>query len=295
MKAAPFEYFAPVTLAEVHELLAPSSSIGDGGAKVLAGGQSLVPLMNFRLARPSRIVDINRVKELAYFRVMPDALELGALCRQADIEADATVDSCGALRDAIPLIGHVAVRRRGTVIGSLVHGDPLAEWAALAILLDGEITVSSARGSRTIPAREWFTGYLDTAIDGDEVAESARFRLSSSGEGSAFVELARRHGDFCLVSAAASVALDDAGCVRQARVIVSGLGPVPLLVKEVGEALQGARPTEEVLAEVSRQAWNIGKVPGDIHASGAYRRHVAPVFVHRAMSLATRRAQEAQR
>jgi len=251
--------------------------------------------MNFRLARPSRLVDINRVKELAYFRVSPEALEVGALCRHADIEGDARLDSCGALSDALPLIGHVAVRRRGTVIGSLVHGDPLAEWASLAILLDGEITVSSTRGSRTVPAREWFTGYLDTAIDGDEVAESARFRLSSAGEGSAFVELARRHGDFCLVSAAVSVALDDAGCVRRARVIVSGLGPVPMLMNEIGEGLQGARPTEEVLSEMSRQAGSVVNVPGDIHASGEYRRHVAPVFVHRAMTLATRRAQEAQR
>src|ERR671936_754799 len=202
MKPAPFDYAAPTELEEAIELL------GRHGpeARPLAGGQSLVPLLNFRLARPSLVVDLNRIQSLAYNRASDGALVVGALCRQRDLELDPEVmRRCAAIADALPLVGHVAIRNRGTVLGSLAHADPAAEWPALALLLDATMRVTGPDGERQLPATDLFTGVFDTALRPGELLVETTFPWPAKGAGTAFVEIARRHGDFALVAVALEV------------------------------------------------------------------------------------------
>src|SRR5205823_1678108 len=206
MKPAPFEYHAPTEVAEAVRLLA---SYGDEG-RALAGGQSLVPLLNLRLARPKAIIDLNRIESLAYHRLEGDVLVVGALCRQRDLERDpAVLARCAAIADALPLIGHLGIRNRGTVVGSLAHADPAAEWPLLAMLFDAELVAEGSGGRRSIRAADFFKGAFSTALDPGEILVEARFQLPPEGAGTAFVEVARRHGDFALGAAGAVVAGDD--------------------------------------------------------------------------------------
>jgi|SRR5579872_370405 len=292
MKAPAFEYVRAESLSDVHEALEEALS-DDLVAKVLAGGQSLVPLMNFRLARPDRLVDINRLGELRHHELEGGVLRLGALCRHADIERDPDVMAAsGALADAVPLIGHPSVRARGTVVGSLAHGDPLAEWIALLLLFDGAVTLSSRRGRRTVGAADWLEGYLRTAAADDELVEEATFVLPGDGgpgRGSAFVEVAHRHGDFCLVAAAASLTLGDGGEVAAARLVVAGLGPVPFRAVGVETGLAGLRPTEAAFAQ-ALESLPDEDAQDDLHATAGYRRHTARVVAARALVAAAGRA-----
>jgi aerobic carbon-monoxide dehydrogenase medium subunit len=272
MKPAPFAYHAPTDIATAVRLLA---ELGEG-ARALAGGQSLVPMLSLRLARPEAIVDLNRIQALDYHRIEGEHLVIGALCRQRDIEKDAAVLArCAAIADAIPLIGHVGIRNRGTVVGSLAHADPSAEWPVLALLLDAEVVAEGPHGRRTIAAADFFRGLFATDLQLGEIAVEARFTMPSRGTGTAFVEVARRHGDFALGIAGAAVTLDASGAVASARLVLGGFDSVPVLVTP----------------DPTKVAGEIDPVD-DIHATAAYRRKLAQTLATRALGLAERRARE---
>lgn len=272
MKPPPFAYHAPTDVASAVRLL---SEIGEG-ARPLAGGQSLVPMLNLRLARPEAIVDLNRIPELSYHRVEGQSLVVGALCRQREIERDASLLArCSALADAVPLVGHVGIRNRGTVVGSLAHADPSAEWPLLAMLLDAEIVAEGPSGRRTISAGEFFRGLFTTALGASEIAIEARLRLPDPATGTAFVELARRHGDFALGAAAAAVTLDSGGRVAARRLVLGGFDSVPReATPDPGAVPDEIRPVD------------------DIHAPAGYRRKLAQTLARRALTLAEQRARE---
>jgi len=239
----------------------------------------LFPMLNLRLARPEALVDLNRIEALAYHRLEGDTLVVGALCRQRDIERDVEVlRRCGALADAMPLIGHVGIRNRGTVLGSLAHADPSAEWPTLAVLLDATIEVASLEARRQIPARAFFKGLFATDLRPGELVVEARFPLPSAGAGSAFVEVARRHGDFAIGAAAAVVSIGPDGKVADARLALGGFDSVPI------------RATPDP-ASVSDQVHPVD----DIHAPASYRRKLAETLAGRALDLAERRAREETR
>ena len=272
MKPPAYEYHAPTDLGGALALL---TSLGDG-ARPLAGGQSLFPMLNLRLARPEALIDLNGIGTLAYHRLEGDTLVVGALCRQRDIERDAQVlERCGAIADAVPLIGHVGIRNRGTVVGSLAHADPSAEWPLLAVLLDATLEVASVGGRRSIPARAFFKGLFTTDLRPGELVVEARFPLPPVGAGSAFVELARRHGDFALGAAAAVVRMGSDGRVAEARLALGGFDSVPVR----------ATPDPGALASEIHPV-------DDIHAPAAYRRKLAATLARRALDLAEKRAVE---
>jgi CO/xanthine dehydrogenase FAD-binding subunit len=235
VKPAAFAYDDPRELGHVLDLLAREGE----DVKVLAGGQSLVPLLNFRLARPDRLVDLNRVEELAYLRRDGDVLRIGALARHADLERSEEVAAgWPLLAAAVRFVGHVQIRARGTVCGSVAHADPAAELPVALAALDARFHVRSARGSRTLGAEELFLGFLTTTLEPDELLVEIEVPAPPAGSGSAFVEHARTHGDFALGGAAAVVA------GREARLALLAAGPVPLRAREAEEvvATRGSFP-----------------------------------------------------
>jgi aerobic carbon-monoxide dehydrogenase medium subunit len=286
MKPAAFEYHAPHAIGEAVTLL---ESFGEE-ARPLAGGQSLVPLMSLRLARPSAIVDLNRIIELEYHRVEAEGLLVGALCRHRDIELDEDVLArCAAIADAVPLIGHVGIRNRGTVAGSIAHADPSAEWPCLALLLDAEIHVEGQAGRRRIPARDFFKGAFTTDLRPGELIVEVRFGWLPEGAGSAFVEVARRHGDFALGGAGAVLALAADGAVREARVAVAGVD-IPSRAAAAEAELLGRAPDKQACRAAAAAAAAELRPTGDIHAPAAYRRRLGETLIRRALEQAAQRA-----
>lgn len=287
MKPPPFEYLAP---GELDEAVAVLAEHGDE-AKLLAGGQSLMPLLSFRLARPSILVDLNRVPGLDGADLDGDVLRIGAMTRQRTVERlPGLRERCPMIVEAIEQIGHVTIRNRGTVGGSLAHADPAAEWTALALNLDAELEVLGPNGSRTVAADEFFVTYFTTALAAEEVLTQVRLRIPNGGSGSCFLELARRHGDFALVGVGALVSLDDSGAIADARVALIGVGDRALRASGVEAALRGREPSEELFAEA---AGHVGEGMGgrsDVHASEEYRRHAAVVLTRRALTTALARA-----
>jgi carbon-monoxide dehydrogenase medium subunit len=287
VKPPPFEYVAPRSLDEA------VAALGEHGdeAKVMAGGQSLVPLLAFRLARPSVVVDVNRVAGLDGARLDGDTLELGALTRQRDVELlPGLRERCPMIVEAVEQIGHVAIRNRGTVGGSLAHADPAAEWTALALALDAELDVYGPGGTRTLPAREFLISYFTTALQPDEVLTRIRLRVPNGRTGSCFLELARRHGDFAIAGVGALVSLDADGSVGDARLALIGVGERAVRATAAEQVLRGSRPSEDVLADAAGAVDGEIEPNGDIHASAGYRRHVAAVLVRRALETAVARA-----
>jgi aerobic carbon-monoxide dehydrogenase medium subunit len=287
MKPAPFDYAAPT---DVDEALALLSRHG-GDARALAGGQSLVPLLNFRLARPGLIVDLNRIESLAYYRAADDGLVVGALCRQRDVELDAGIAGrCAAIADALPRIGHVAIRNRGTVVGSLAHADPAAEWPALALLLDATLRVAGPDGEREVPAKDFFTGVFATALDPGELIIEATFPWGERRAGSAFVEVAKRHGDFALVAAGATLVVAPDGTIEEARIALAGVGETAVRAGSAEAALKDRKAGDAVFAEAAATAAEGLHPADDIHAPAAYRRRAAQALVKRALALALTRS-----
>jgi carbon-monoxide dehydrogenase medium subunit len=288
MKPPPFDYLAPASLDEAVAALAEH---GDE-AKVLAGGQSLVPLLAFRLARPSLLVDVNRVPGLDGVALENGTLTVGALARERDVELTPGLrERCAMVTDAIEQIGHVAIRNRGTVGGSLVHADPAAEWTALAVALDGEVDLIGPGGGRTVPASDFLVSYFTTTLAADEILTRVRLRIPEGRSGSCFLELARRHGDFAIVGVGALLTLDGEGSVEDARVALIGVGETAVRSTQAEEVLRGERPTTALFAEAAKAAAAALEPNGDIHASAQYRRDVADVLVRRALGTALERAQ----
>lgn len=287
MKPPAFDYLSPTSLAEVHELL---STHGEDG-KILAGGQSLVPLLNMRLAHPSTLIDINRVTELDYIRKTADGgLAIGALTRQQTLLEDAVVaEHTPLLVEATRYIGHRTIRNRGTVGGTLAHADPAAEMPAVMVALDAEFVVTSAGGERVIPAREFFVDYLTTALAQDELLTEVRIPAAAPRTGSAFQEVSRRHGDFAIVAVAALVTLADDGSCADARLVLTGVGGTPQALDLTG-TLIGQAPTAEVIKAAANKAATEIEPTADIHATEAYRRQLARVLSRRALTAAVERA-----
>jgi CO/xanthine dehydrogenase FAD-binding subunit len=287
LKPAPFEYVAPGSLDEALSVL---EKLGED-AKILAGGQSLVPLLNLRLARPGHLVDINRLRELDYLRPLDaGGLAVGALTRHRSLERSTVAAAHAPLwSEAAPLIGDRQVRFRGTVGGSLAHADPSSELPTVAVATEAEIVVRGPRGERTIAAADFFAAALMTVLEPDELLVEVRIPAAPAGAGHAFLELARRHGDFALVSAAASVVVTD-GRVTWVRIALGGVAPTPLRATRAEASLLGESPTSVVLARAGRLAAEDTDPGGDMHGSPEYRRDVAAVYVERALDSALRRA-----
>ena len=287
MKPPPFEYFDPTTIDETVSVL---QQYGDD-AKVLAGGQSLMPLLNFRLARPTAVVDINGVKELDYLRKEDGWLAIGALVRQRAAELSGLVaDSCPMLAEALPLIGHFQIRNRGTIAGSLAHADPAAELGAVAVVLGAELRIKGPHEDRRIPAEQFFVSYLTTALAPNELLVEVRFPTARPRTGYAFAEFARRHGDFALVGVAAVVEQDQARRCSDVRLAFTGIGPVPLLFTDEKGQLRGEPITAEAVNSCAERVTADLKPESDLHASSEYRRELAVVLAERALGVAAARA-----
>ena len=280
MKPAPFTYHRPETVAEATGLLA---ELGDG-AKVLAGGQSLVPMLNLRLAVFDDLVDLGRIADLAGIERRNGHLWVGAATTEAAVEHDAEVAAAvPLLARATPLIGHRQIRNRGTVGGSLAHADPAAEYPAVALALDAELEAVSPRGVRTIAAAEFFTGVWDTALADDEILTGARFPVWTGRCGCAVQELARRHGDCAIAGAAVAVELGADDRVARAAIALIGMGSTPVRAAVAEAAALGAPAGDPAAEELGQLAVaDLADVPSDLHGSAAYRRRIAAVLVARA-------------
>ena len=288
MKPAPFDYLTPTS---VDETLAILREHGDD-AKVLAGGQSLVPMLNFRLARPEVLVDINRVAGLDGLEVEDGALRIGAMVRHRALEnhLSSAEGAWGLLGEAVGHVGHVHIRTRGTVGGSLAHADPAAELPALVRALDGVLVARGPQGDRAIPAAEFFTGLLSTSLGPGELLAAVRLPLPDARCGYAVEEFTRRAGDFAIVAAIAAVELDGAGRTARVRVAIAGAGPAPVRLAKVEAALGGVEPSERVFRQVLKDHALEIEPGDDVHASAEYRRHLTRVLTVRALLRASARA-----
>jgi aerobic carbon-monoxide dehydrogenase medium subunit len=279
MKLPPVDYEAPGTLDEALDLLAEHQD----EASVLAGGQSLIPLLALRLAQPAVLIDINGVAELSGVSTTDGWVTIGATTREYVAEESATIaESVPLLAAALPLIGHEAIRSRGTVGGSLAHADPAAELPAVARALNAEFVVRGPSGERVVPAAEWFEGYLTTSRGPDELLTEVRFPAARPGTGTSFQEVARRHGDFAMVGLATSVTLN-AGTITDARLAFAGVSDVPARATAAEELLEGERPTAELFDEAARVAAADIDPPSDLHGSAEYRKKVAAALVRRGL------------
>jgi aerobic carbon-monoxide dehydrogenase medium subunit len=291
VKPAPFDYAVPTTVDEAVGLLAEH---GDE-AKVLAGGQSLVPVLALRLARPGVLVDVNRVDGLAGVRRENGAVRVGALTRHAAVERDRDLAAAvPLLARAAPLIGHFQIRNRGTVGGSLAHADPAAEWPAVALALDAELEVRSAGGTRTVGARDFFASTFMTALEPADLLVAARFPVWGAGAGFTVEELARRSGDFAIAGAVCGVQLAG-GTVTRAAIALLGMGSTPRRADAAEQRLVGAAPDDLDLGGLGRLAVADLEPPGDVHASSSYRRRVGAALVARALARALDEAQREER
>ncbi|MCI0547663.1 MAG: FAD binding domain-containing protein [Candidatus Rokubacteria bacterium] len=285
MKPAPFAYLRAESAAAAVAALAEHGE----EAKILAGGQSLVPMLNMRLARPAVVVDINPARDLDYVRLADGGLAVGALTRQRALEAWAA-ERAPLLAEALRVVGHLAIRARGTVGGSLAHADPASELPAVLLACDGEVTARGPGGERTIAAPELFLAPLTTALAPGEVLTEARFRLPAPGEGWGFAEVARRHGDFALAGAVALLGVGGDGRVARARLAFFGVGGTPVRGAAGEAVLVGQTPTPARIEEAGRAAATALAPDGDIHASADYRRRVAGVLAARTLTAALGRA-----
>ena len=287
MKPAPFGYHRPATVAEAVALL---DALQDD-VKVLAGGQSLVPLMNFRLSVPAELVDINGIAELTGHDVTGDVLRLGALTRHHELERSATVRGAAPLLAlAAPYVGHPQIRSMGTLGGSLSHADPAAELPGIMLALDARMVVASARGERIVPAAEFFVSHFTTALEPDELLAAVEVPVAPERTGHAFLEVAARYGDFALVGAGAAVTVDADGVITEARIACTSVAPTPVRAAAAEELLRGATPDADVLAEVERLVAGALEPTPELKASAAYKRRTAGVLVARALRQAWREA-----
>ena len=290
MKPAPFIYLTPSTIEEAIALLVAHGET----AKLLAGGQSLVPMMNFRLARPEQVIDLNRVQGLDYITERDGRLMVGAMTCQRSLERSALIrQHYPLLLEATELIGHTAIRNRGTVGGSLAHADPAAELPAVLLAYGGSVVVQGPQGTRQIAAEELFLTYFTTALAPDEILTEVRFPRWPQSTGWCFMEESRRHGDFAMVGVAALLTLDaERRCTRVA-VALTGVGGVPYNVVEASAILVGQVPDETRIAEVAQAAAAGVEPEGDLHASAEFRRHLSGVLTRRALHQAVARAMSA--
>lgn len=287
MKPAVFSYGKPDTLEEALSLMAEHGH----DASVLAGGQSLVPVLSMRIARPAHVVDLNAVPGLSVIEAEPEALVVGAMTRQrAALESELLRDECPLLAEALAHVGHPETRNRGTVGGSIAHSDPAAEIGAVAVACDAEVVLRSSTGTRAEPVSDFLLAPYMTARQPDELIVETRFPRTRGAWGWAFQEIARRHHDFALVAVAVGIELVD-GAIGQARIAYAGAGGTALRAHGAEDLLRGATPSAEAFSEAARLASTEIDPPTDILASADYRRHVATVLTQRSLALAAERAE----
>jgi carbon-monoxide dehydrogenase medium subunit len=278
MKPPLFSYHDPRTMADVVGLLTTLDN-----AKLLAGGQSLMPMLNMRYVLPDHVIDLNRVDGLSFIREHDGALEIGAMTRQRDLEfSDLVRERCPLMYEAIRQVGHRQTRNRGTLGGSLCHLDPSAELVSVAAAVDAKVAVAGKNGTRSIDISSFPAGYMMPSIDLDELVTGATFPCWSPGHGYAFVEFARRHGDFAIVSAAVLLEEDTNGKVTRASVTLGGIGPAPVRASEVEQALIGETIEEKRLRKICETLRTLDAVD-DIHAPASYRQQLATVLSRRAL------------
>jgi len=278
MKPPLFRYHDPENVAEVLALLGQC-----GNAKLLAGGQSLMPMLNMRFVLPDDVIDLNRVGALAFIRENGGMLEIGAMTRQRDLERDAVVsDVCPLLANAISYVGHQQTRNRGTLGGSLCHLDPSAELVAAAMALDAVVTIAGPSGSRELPFAQFPQAYMMPAIGTDELLTAVRFPLWQSSHGHAFIEFSRRHGDFAVCAVAVMLEKNGAGMITRASVTVAGLDAAPVRVREAEQALLGQTASEALFCAAAEHCRALDAL-GDVHAPASYRKHLAVVLTRRAL------------
>lgn len=279
MKPPTFDYHAPASVGEAVALL---SELGDA-AKVLAGGQSLVPMLALRLAAFDHLVDIGRIGELVGIDAAEGAVTVGAGTTQATIEASSALSaSVPLLARATPLIGHFQIRNRGTIGGSLAHADPAAEYPAVALTLDADLELQSHRGRRWLRARDFFTGFWSTALEPDEMLVNVRFAVWSGRCGFAFREFARRHGDFAVAGAAVALMLGADERIERCGISLIGMGSTPIRARNVEGAVIGQAPPIEASDVGAMAIADVDEVPSDLHGSAEYRRRVGSTMVARA-------------
>jgi CO/xanthine dehydrogenase FAD-binding subunit len=289
MKPAPFDYEDPRDLNGALTLLAEHGH----DAKVLAGGQSLVPLMNFRLARPQMIIDVNRLPGVSSIRASGGMLRIGALTRQAVLERSPLVArDWPLLAEAVGFVAHAQIRNQGTVGGSVAHADPAAELPCALVALDARFVARSLRGTRTIPSAEFFVGPLETALAPDELLVQIEVPRPQPSTGVAFVEFARRHGDFALGGAAITVDLDDSGVCRSAAISLLAAGPTPVRATAAEQALAGNRMTLSLARDVAALAVAGINPTGDLHGGSEYRRGLIEALLRRGLVVAAARGEE---
>ncbi len=287
MKPAPFSF---VSANSVADAIAALSTHG-ADAKLLAGGQSLLPTMNMRLARPSVVIDINGIAELSYIRETPDGLAIGALTRHSAVEASEVVRRVNPLVvDAVRYIGHFQIRTRGTIGGSLAHNDPAAEYPLIARLMDATIVLTGPDGERVVGAGDFFVTYFTTDIRPGEILTEVRIPALPPRTGHAIVELTRRHGDLAIVSVAATLTLDAGGLVTAARLAANGVGGVPHLASATAQ-LVGTKPTDADLAAVASAIGDEVTPEADAFTTSEYRKHVTEVLSRRALKTALERVE----
>jgi carbon-monoxide dehydrogenase medium subunit len=287
VKIGPLEYHRPQSIDEAVELLVRYN----GEAKPLAGGQSLIPLLAMRMSTPEAVIDLNDLPELALKRFTDEEFVIGAMTRHRAIETDQRVAGrCAAIADVAPLIGHAAIRNRGTVGGSIAHGDAAAEWPALCLLLDAVLEVRGPKGARSIPAEKFFHGFLTTAMESDELLLSVRTRMPVRRTGTAFQELSRRHGDYAIVGLGASLTVDGQGRISAARLAMSGVAPAPHRPREAEQLVLGQSASSLVLEEVADAVAASISPPPDLNGDTEYRRQLSRVLTKRVLPTACERA-----
>jgi carbon-monoxide dehydrogenase medium subunit len=287
MKPPPFSYHDPKTVSEAVGLLTSLEN-----AKLLAGGQSLMPMLNMRFVLPDHIVDLNRVEGLSYIRDTGSALEIGAMTRQRELEFSDTVRTHWPIvHEALLQVGHRQTRNRGTIGGSLCHLDPAAELVSLATAYDAIVTVVGPNGPREIAFADFPAAYMAPAIEQNELVTAVRFPRWSPGHSYAFIEFSRRHGDFAITSAAVLLEADGAGKITRASVTLGGVGTAPIRAREVEEAIVGQVPKPELFREACESCRKFEALE-DVHAPASYRQHLAAVLSRRALEKAQARLAE---
>lgn len=280
MKPSSFEYLTPKTVKETIGLL---EQYGDE-IKVLAGGQSLVPMLNFRVARPKFLVDINGIRELEYIREERGELVIGALTREWAVEKSPLVrEKCPILPKAISYIGHLPIRTRGTIGGSLVHADPSAELPIMACALEAKMKIVGPAGERVLRAEEFFMTYLTSAMEAAEILVEVRIPVFAAQTGWSFMELSRRHGDFAIVAVASMLTMGEKGVCQKAKIALGGVAPTPIRARAAEDLLTGKPITEALMAEAGIKAAEATDPESDYHASAEYRKDMARVYTVRSL------------
>ncbi|QHA93090.1 xanthine dehydrogenase family protein subunit M [Bacillus sp. N1-1] len=280
MKPAKFEYHRPDNLPDALRLLEEAGFDG----KVIAGGQSLVPIMNMRLATPECLIDINGLTDLDFIKYEGNVVKIGAMTRQSQIEASETINQkLPLLKEAVRFIGHVQTRNRGTVGGSIVHADPSAELPLVLMTLGGSVKISSGEEERSVDAEDFFLTYLTTDLMPTEILTEVHIPVWQGKTGHAFLEIARRHGDFALVAASCQIAIDRDGSIEKVRLALGGVEAIPFLIEDAQSLLGGKQLTDALIDQVAKVVEESVEPEGDLHASEEYRRHLAKVLTSRAL------------